>query len=163
AGAEMTAIDSNAAVIEKAEAEAAAYGTPITFVHERVEDHVQSGEKYDVLLCLDVLEDVADPTKFLWSLRQLLKPQGVLILSAINRTPKAWFVHIFLSEYLLRRTPRGHRKYHRFYTPAQLRKVLATHNMALKTVQGMMFDPTLNIWRLTPAPDTRYLATVTSL
>ena len=162
-GADVTAVDPDRRALETAEKYAQNYGIDINFLNGKVESLVQSGEKYDVILCLDVLEYIDKPERFLWSLRQLLKSNGIIIFSAINRTPKAWFVHIFLSYYLLKRTKEDPRRWEFFYRPLKLREMMAGEHLAVKTIQGMIFDIENDEWRLYHEPDTRYLGTATPI
>lgn len=160
-GADITAVDPNPEVIEKAKISAAQYGAPVHFLQSRVEDMLNSLPRYDVILALDILEEAADPARLVWTLRQMLKPGGLIIFSAINRKPKAWFVHIFLSQYVYRRTPVGSRSYARFQTPKQLEAMAKKTGLKLANVQGLSFVVAEQKWHLTAKPDTRYLATAT--
>ena len=160
-GAEITAVDPDAEMLEKAKASAAHYGAPVHFLQSRVEEMLNSLPRYDVILALDILEETADPARLVWTLRQLLKPGGVIIFSAISRRPKAWFLHIFLSQYVYRRVPRGKRRYSRFQTPRQLAALAERAGLRLSGVQGLSFIVGEQKWLLTARPDTRYLATAT--
>lgn len=160
-GAEITAVDPNPDVLAKAKASADHYGAPVTFVQSRAEDMLNSLAKYDVILALDILEETTDAARFMWVLKQLLKPGGLVILSSINRTPKAWFIHIFLSQYIYRRVPKGYRRYNRFFTPRQLSNLAKKAGLKLQNVQGLSFNVSDSTWKLTKSPDTRYMVTGT--
>lgn len=160
-GAEITAVDPDPNVLEKAKISAEHYGAPVTFVQSRAEDMLNSLAKYDVILALDILEENPDAARFLWVLKQLLKPGGLVILSSINRTPKAWFMHIFLSQYVYRRVPKGYRRYSRFFRPRQLEKMAQKAGLKLENVQGLSFNVSDGTWHLTKQPDTRYMVTGT--
>ena len=158
-GANVTAVDPNAKALEEAQLQAEAYGLNINFINGRVESLLPSGKTYDIILCLDVLEYIENLDRFLWCLRQMLKPNGVLIFSAINKKPKSWFVHIFLSEILLNRISGRGRSYKRFYTPPKLRSLLLTQKLAVTTIQGLVFDEQTSCWYVCHRPDTRFLST----
>lgn len=162
-GADITAIDPNPESLKCAEKSAESFGAPIHFMQGKLEDLINSSSTYDVIIALDVLEEVADPKKFIWMLRRLLNPGGLIVLSSINRTWKAWFMHIFLSEYVYRRTPVGNRSYSRFFTPAQLAEVAAANGLKMANVQGLHFSMSSTAWELSPTgPDTRYIVTLTA-
>lgn len=163
AGAEITAIDPNPAALAAAKASAEAFGAPVTFVRGRAEDLLRTGEKYDVILALDLLESVEDPARMVWVIRQLLAPGGIIVISAITRTWRAWFAHIFLSEYLYRRIPVGTRAYKRFFTPAQLAALCKGQGLHLENVQQLRFSSSRRSWvQSMPGSSraTRYLATL---
>ncbi len=164
AGAEITAIDPNPAALAAARASAEAFGAPVSFVRGRAEDLLRNGERYDVILALDLLESVPDPARMLWVLKQLLAPGGIIVVSVISRTWRAWFAHIFLSEYLYRRIPAGTRAYRRFFTPQQLAVMCKAHKLKLDNVEYLRFSSSRRAW-IESLPNssrsTRYLATLT--
>ena len=159
-GAEITAVDPNGECLVKAKASAQEYGAPVTFLHSRVEDMLNSLARYDVILALDVLEETNDAGKMLWVLKQLLKPGGLLVFSVINRRPKAWLVHKLLSEYVYQRV-KSKRRYRNFFTPQQLTELAAKQGLTMTNIQGLKFSLSTQRWRLKPAPDTRYMAMAT--
>ncbi|MCP5405436.1 MAG: 3-demethylubiquinone-9 3-O-methyltransferase [Pseudomonadaceae bacterium] len=160
-GAEITAVDPNGECLARAQTSAEAYGAPVTFIRSRAEDMLNSLSRFDVILALDLLEEGGDAGKLLWVLKQLLNPGGLIVISAINRTPKAWLVHKFLSEYVYGRVPRGSRRYRAFFTPQQLGKLAKQQGLELANVQGLSFDVDSQTWALTPQADTRYMAMLT--
>lgn len=162
-GADITAIDANPELLARAEASAAAFGAPIRFINARAEKLINSQQKFDVILALDLLEDTEDPAKLVWVLRQLLKPGGIVIFSHISRTPRAWLYHVLLSGYIYARTPRGSRSWWRFHTPAQLRRICAKAGLRLGNVQGLRFSASKQRWKNFSRPHPRYLATATAL
>lgn len=162
-GADITAIDADAAKLAKAEASAASFGAPITFLHTRPENLLNSLQKFDVILALDVLEETTEPAKLLWVLRQLLAPGGIIILSHISRTPLAWVYHVLFSSYIYGRTPRGSRSIWRFHTPAQLRRLCARAGLVLGHIQGLRYSKRAQHWESAANIRPRYLATATAV
>ena len=156
-GAEITAVDPDEDALEQARIYAETHGTSMRFIHGKAEDLVARGEKFDVILCLDVMEAVEDPDKFIWSLARLLNPGGVMIFSVIARRWKAWFLHIFMSQILLKRIT-STRHFHQFYTPQQLTEYLKKYQLSVQNIQWMTFDPDAQTWELSHSPDTRYMA-----
>lgn len=158
-GADITAIDADAAKLAKAEASAASFGAPITFLNTRPEKLLNSLQKFDVILALDVLEESADPAKMLWVLRQLLNPGGLIIISHISRTPLAWLYHVLFSSYIYGRTPRGSRSIWRFHTPAQLGRLCRRAGLRLGHIQGLRYSKSKQRWKNSHRIRPRYLAT----
>ncbi|MFZ2586651.1 MAG: bifunctional 2-polyprenyl-6-hydroxyphenol methylase/3-demethylubiquinol 3-O-methyltransferase UbiG [Alphaproteobacteria bacterium] len=156
-GAEITAVDPRAEALAEAQASAEEYGAPVTFIQSRAEDMLNSLGRYDVILALDVLEETPDASKMMWVLKQLLNPGGVLIFSVITRTPKAWFIHKLLSQYVYGRG-KNIRVYKQFYTPLQLEALAAKQDLTMSDVQGLGFSLSTQKWRLKPYVDTRYMA-----
>lgn len=68
------------------EAVEAAHSAGIRWIRQgSVEELIESGETYDTLLLFHVLEHVADPFRYLRSLRRLLRKPGSLIVQVPNR------------------------------------------------------------------------------
>ncbi|HEX2859481.1 MAG TPA: methyltransferase domain-containing protein [Alphaproteobacteria bacterium] len=160
AGADVTAIDPNPALLAHARAAAEAFGTPINFVETRAEDLIHSPQKYDVVLALDVLEEHPDPAKLLWVCRQLLKPDGLLLVSAISRTPWAWVLHVLLSSYIYGRVPAEKRGWNSLFRPEQLKKMAEAQGFFSRKVRWLRFKIRPAGWQSAPH-GTRYLMSLT--
>ncbi len=156
-GADITAIDPDPAVLAKAQASAEAFGAPVTFMKSKAESFIGQPFKFNVILALDVLEEAPDADKLIWVLRQLLAPGGVLILSAINRSFFAWFLHIVLSSRVYGRTPRGRRQWKRFYAPEGSAGKAKKQGPGGGNLQMPRFSLTDQQWVATGSGGTRYL------
>ena len=120
-GAEVTGIDPAAENIEAAKAHASAAGLDIDYEAATAEELAASGQSYDVVLLLEVVEHVPDVPAFLKSVAPLVKPGGVMILSTLNRTLKAYALAIVGAEYILRWLPVGTHQWERFVKPGGTR------------------------------------------
>jgi len=159
-GADITAIDQNPAAIAAAELSAVSFGAPITF-HAVGPEKLLNTSKFDIILALDILEDSEDPAKLIWILRQILAPGGILIISHIARTPRAWLYHILFSSYIYGRTPRGSRSYRRFHNPYALALMLKRVGLRLRHVKYMRFSFSKQRWKFTSNKRTRYIVEAT--
>ena len=79
---------------------------------------------FDAVLLLEVIEHVPDVPAFLKAVAPLVKPGGVMILSTLNRTLKAYALAIIGAELILRWLPLGTHNWDRFVTPEELRAAL---------------------------------------
>ena len=150
-GAAMTGFDAAAGSIAAARAHAAAVGLEIDYRNEMAEAAVARGETFDAVLALEVVEHVADRAAFLATVSALLKPGGVVILSTLNRTAKAWALAIVGAERVLRWLPAGTHDWAKFPTPAELEAEDAAAGLATVDAQGMVLNPLRGEWRLDPA------------
>ncbi|MFP3632567.1 methyltransferase domain-containing protein, partial [Burkholderia sp. SIMBA_045] len=66
-----------------------------------------SGERFDAVLAMEVIEHVAAVPLFVKSCAALTAPGGALFLATLNRTPKSFALAIVGAEYILRWLPRG--------------------------------------------------------
>ena len=121
-GADVTGIDPAAENIEAAKAHASAGGLDIAYEAATAEELAARGQSYDAVLLLEVVEHVPDVPAFLKSVAPLVKPGGVMILSTLNRTLKAYALAIVGAEYILRWLPVGTHQWERFVTARGARR-----------------------------------------
>ena len=85
-GAEVVGLDPSETNIEVARLHAERSGLAIDYRATTAEALVESGERFDVVLAMEVVEHVADVRAFLAAAAELLKPGGLLFVATINRT-----------------------------------------------------------------------------
>lgn len=160
-GAQVTGLDPAAENIEAARQHAAAQGLEIDYRTGRVEEIVETGERFDAAVALEVLEHVPSPAAFLKLCASVIKPGGVLLLSTLNRTAKSYLLAIIGAEYLLRWLPAGTHQWERFITPDEMRRDLQAAGLKIFNLKGMIYDPFSRGWRLSADADVNYLAAAT--
>lgn len=106
-----------------------------------------SGEQFDVILNMEVIEHVADPQAFIRICASLLKPSGLIFMATINRTLKSFGLAIIGAEYLLGWLPKGTHQWEKFVTPVELKRWLEENNVAVKDETGVIYNPLKNDWR----------------
>lgn len=158
-GAAVTGIDPAPESIKAAQAHAAAQGLAIDYRAIRAEDLVEADRQFDVVTALEVVEHVPDLAAFLATCARLVRPGGVMILSTINRTLKAYALAIIGAEYVLRWLPVGTHQWERFVTPKELERAATAAGLAYTNQRGLVFNPLLDEWRLAADTDVNYLAT----
>ena len=94
-------------------------------------------EYFDGIICTDVLVHVPDPHAVISEIARVLKPNGWLHVSAINKTWLAKFVMITLGEGLLRMIPKGTHDARTFISPTRLSQMLASHGLKLSASSGI--------------------------
>jgi 2-polyprenyl-6-hydroxyphenyl methylase/3-demethylubiquinone-9 3-methyltransferase len=111
------------------------------------------------VLLLEVIEHVPDVPLFLKSVAPLVKPGGIMVVSTLNRTLKAYALAIIGAELILRWLPLGTHNWDRFVTPEELRGALKAAGLALSDTTGMVYNPLADEWRLARDTDVNYFAT----
>jgi len=141
-GAEVTGIDLGAATLEVAELHALESGLSIRYVKQSAEDHAaQAPGSYDVVTCLEMLEHVPDPAAVLHALRTLVKPEGHVVLSTLNRNLKSWLLAIVGAEYVMQLLERGTHTYSRFIRPSELANWARAAELEVLGIAGLAYDP----------------------
>lgn len=147
-GAEVTGIDATPAAIAVASAHADAQGLAVEYREATAADLRAEGRSYDLVLALETVEHVAEPTEFLADCAALVSPGGGLVLSTFNRTGKAFLLGVVAAEYVLRWVPRGTHDWRRFLRPSEIAGGLRPHGLAVRDVQGLVYNPLTESWRL---------------
>ena len=147
-GATVVGADAAARNIPVARLHAEAQGLVIDYRHTTAEDLAAAGEVFDVVLNMEVVEHVSDPQAYLTACRNLLKPQGVMICSTLNRNAKSFVMAIIGAEWVMRWLPKGTHDWARFITPDELYKLIETAGLAPVDRKGMVFNPVKWSWSL---------------
>ena len=140
-GAAVTGVDASAEAIAVAKVHAGEAGLAIDYRTGTSSHLAATGARFDVVLALEVVEHVADVPGFVASLKALLKPDGLLILSTPNRTAQSYLSVIVGAERILRWLPRGTHEWKRFLKPSELARHLRANGLAVKDVSGIVYDP----------------------
>lgn len=155
-GAQVVGVDPAPGNIEIARAHAAEAGVSVDYRASTAEELADAGERFDVVLALEVIEHVADVGLFVRRISEMVDPAGVMVLSTLNRTPKSFALAIVGAEYVLRWLPRGTHSWDKFITPDELEAVLATTGFSVRELAGMVFDPFRGEWRMAADTDVNY-------
>lgn len=136
-GARVTGIDPAAEAVAAARAHAASQGLGIRYdvgVGERL-PYADGG--FDAVVCVDVLEHVADLERVVSEIARVLRPGGVLLFDTINRTPLARFIAVTAAERVLRLLPRGTHDPKMFIRPRELRRLLERNGFTVGRFTGL--------------------------
>jgi 2-polyprenyl-6-hydroxyphenyl methylase/3-demethylubiquinone-9 3-methyltransferase len=147
-GAEVVGADAAARNIPVAQVHAAQSGLEIDYRHTSAEDLAAAGERFDVVLNMEVVEHVADPLAYLTACHDLLRPGGLHICSTINRNPKSFAMAIVGAEYVMRWLPKGTHEWSKFITPDELFDLLGRAGLDPVDRKGFVFNPVTWQWRL---------------
>lgn len=156
-GADVTGIDPGLENIEVARQHAYQKNLNITYKATTAEEMTTQKQRYDVVIALEIVEHVADVGHFMQACCQLVKPNGSLILSTLNRTLKSYALGIVAAEYILRWVPRGTHNWHKFLKPSELVSHLRENAITPKTLKGMEYSPLTRKWQLSDDIAVNYL------
>jgi 2-polyprenyl-6-hydroxyphenyl methylase/3-demethylubiquinone-9 3-methyltransferase len=117
----------------------------ISWITCEAESFVPS-QSYDFIVCLEMLEHVADPENLCKKMVSWLKPSGHLILSTINRTNSAYIATILGAEYLFKILPVGTHAFEKFLKPEEINHY--TDPLICQKIQGLIYNPLEKIFFL---------------
>ncbi len=159
AGAHVTAIDAAKAPLNVAKLHSLESGVQVSYNLTTIEELAASmPEKFDVITCLEMLEHVPDPGSIIQTCRTLLKDDGHLFLSTINRNPKSYMFAVVGAEYLLKMLPKGTHDYDKLIKPSELASWCRKAGFTIEDLTGMTYNPITKIYRLSDDVDVNYLA-----
>jgi 2-polyprenyl-6-hydroxyphenyl methylase / 3-demethylubiquinone-9 3-methyltransferase len=135
-GAVVTGIDPAIEAIAAARAHAAAHGRTIRYDVGVGEALPYGDASFDAVVCVDVLEHVADLGSVLSETARVLRPGGKLLFDTINRNPLATFATITMAEDVLGLLPKGTHDPAMFIKPSELHTALIKAGLAPGNMTG---------------------------
>jgi 2-polyprenyl-6-hydroxyphenyl methylase / 3-demethylubiquinone-9 3-methyltransferase len=147
-GADVVGADAAARNIPVAMVHAEQSGLRIDYRHTTAEDMAAAGEQFDVVLNMEVVEHVSDPLAYLTACQNLLKDNGLMICSTLNRNPKSFVMAIVGAEYVMRWLPKGTHDWQKFITPDELYALIEQAGLQPVDRKGMVFNPVSWSWSL---------------
>jgi 2-polyprenyl-6-hydroxyphenyl methylase/3-demethylubiquinone-9 3-methyltransferase len=112
---------------------------------------------FDVVTCMEMLEHVPDPSSIIKACQQLVKPDGHVFFSTINRNPKSYVFAIVGAEYILQMLPKGTHDYKKFIRPSELATWIRAAQLQLKESTGLHYNPITKYYWLAPNVDVNYM------
>lgn len=140
-GASVVGADAAERNIPVAQVHAEQSGLTIDYRHTTAEAIAEAGERFDIVLNMEVVEHVADPQEFLTVCQTLLKPGGLMICSTLNRNAKSFAMGIIGAEWVMRWLPKGTHEWRKFITPDELFSMLNTAGLEPVDRKGFVFNP----------------------
>jgi 2-polyprenyl-6-hydroxyphenyl methylase / 3-demethylubiquinone-9 3-methyltransferase len=156
-GAGMVGVDPAAENIEAARAHAAEQGVTIDYRAGTAEALAEAGERFDVVLAMEVVEHVADIELFISTCAAMVKPSGLMVAATLNRTLKSFALAIVGAEYVLRWLPRGTHQWDKFVTPLELESAIEDTGLRVIGERGVIYNPFADRWQLSSDMDVNYM------
>ena len=134
-------------------------GLPIDYRCTTAEDLSEAGERFDVVLAMEVVEHVADVNLFVESCAAMVKPGGLMIAATLNRTLKSFALAIVGAEYILRWLPVGSHSWDKFVTPNELEIAMERGGLRVTGEQGVIYNLFRDEWQISSDTDVNYMLT----
>jgi len=158
-GAQVTGIDASKNNIEVAKVHAQKTNLQIKYLNKLPEEI--KNKKFDVILCMEVIEHVDNVNFFIESCSKLLNKNGIIFFATINRNPKSYLFAIVGAEYVLRWLPIGTHDWKKFVKPQEMINYVSTQQLIHQETKGVTFNPILNKWSLSNDASVNYMTCFT--
>ena len=112
---------------------------------------------YDIVTCMEMLEHVPDPGSIINACRQLVKPDGHIFFSTVNRNAKSYALAIIGAEYIMKLLPKGTHDFKKFIRPAELDQWIRAAQLKTQHISGMSYNPFTGHCSLSNDMDINYL------
>lgn len=162
-GGHVTGLDATEENIQAAQEHAQARGlvdSPYSLQYEagRLEDKVNEWKtRFDVVLALEILEHVSEVPFFLEQCAKVVKKDGLIFVSTLNRTVKSYLLGIAAAEYVLGWVPKGTHSWKKFIRPSELSAFADTAGLELLDIQGISYDILSSSWKLSKDVSVNYI------
>ncbi len=160
-GADVVGADASGTNISVAALHAREQGLDIDYRATTAEALAQAGERFDIVLNMEVVEHVGDVELFMASCARLVAPGGVMVVATLSRTLKAFALAIVGAEYVLGWLPRGTHNWRKFITPEDLRAHIEKAGLAVTDEKGVTYNPLSDQWSLSRDMDVNYMMVAT--
>lgn len=147
-GAEVVGADPAERNIAVARLHAEQSGLTIDYRQTTAEALAAEGERFDIVLNMEVIEHVADPAAFLRGCHDLLRVGGLMICSTMNRNVKSFMMAIIGAEWVMRWLPKGTHDWAKFIMPDELYGLIRGAGLDPVDRKGMIFNPLSWRWSI---------------
>ena len=156
-GGTVVGADPSGANVEVARQHAGQAGLMIDYRATTAEALADQGERFDVVLAMEVVEHVADMPLFVKRCGEMVKPGGLMIAATLNRTLKSFALAIVGAEYVLRWLPRGTHRWDKFVTPGELEAAMVHAGLRVTDERGVIYNLLADRWQLSNDMDVNYM------
>lgn len=154
-GAGVIGLDAEEEAIAMAQKHALANHLAVDYVCQPIEEYPD--RLFDIVTCMEMLEHVSEPQRVIDHCGRLLKPGGLLFLSTLNRTFKAYLTAIVAAEYVLNLLPRQTHDFAKFIKPSELMAMARIAGLQFLDLTGIRYNPFNRSAGLQTAVDVNYL------
>ena len=156
-GGSVTGIDASKRNIYIAKVHARKNNLKINYICSSPEN-LKSKKKYDIILNMEVVEHVNDLKFFIKSCSSLLKKNGIMFISTINKTLKSYVFAIIGAEYILNWLPVGTHDWFKFVEPEKLENLCKNNKLNLSDIRGLSYNVLIDKWVVNKNTQVNYIS-----
>ena len=158
-GATVVGIDPSRQNVEAARKHADLAEVVVDYRATTAEALADAGERFDIVLAMEVVEHVADVGLFVRRAAEMVRPDGMMVAATINRTLKSFALAIVAAEYVLGWLPRGTHAWDKLVTPEELDRAMLQGGVAPSHSTGVVYNPFADAWQISDDIDVNYMMT----
>lgn len=157
-GAHVDGLDMGNEPLEVARLHALESGVTVNYIKCTAEEHRDTHQAYyDVVTCMEMLEHVPDPLSVIQACCDMVKPDGYVFFSTINRNWMSYLTAIVGAEYLLKMLPVGTHDHSKFIRPSELINLVDKTDLLCKDALGIAYNPLSGVFKYTNSVDVNYM------
>ncbi|MGB0894959.1 MAG: bifunctional 2-polyprenyl-6-hydroxyphenol methylase/3-demethylubiquinol 3-O-methyltransferase UbiG [Parashewanella sp.] len=157
-GAKVTGLDMGAEPLEVARLHALESQSQVDYLQTTAEEHRNNHlEHYDVITCMEMLEHVPEPASVVQACCDMVKPNGHVFFSTINRNIKSYLQAILGAEYVLKMLPVGTHDHSKFIKPSELMRLAEQTDLVCFDALGINYNPLTEVFSYTNSLDVNYM------
>ena len=157
-GATITGIDPSNDNIEVAKLHSKEMNLNIEYMRCSPEN-LNFKNEFNVLLCMEVVEHLKNVNLFMQNCSKLVKKNGIMFVSTINKNLKSYVFAILGAEYIMRWLPIGTHDWDKFLSPQDLEIITNKNSFVTDEIIGMKFNLLSSKWNKSNDISVNYIST----
>ena len=117
----------------------------------------ENAQQFDVVTCLEMLEHVPDPQSIIQACSSLVKQDGWVFISTLNRNLKSYFLSIVMAEHVLKMIPKGTHEYQKYIKPSELINEAGKCGLHPVKIKGIHYNPLTQKFSMGGNADVNYI------
>lgn len=157
-GANVTGIDMGKEPLNVAKLHALEAGVEVNYQQITAEQKAAGNhESFDVVTCMEMLEHVPDPASIVKACADMVKPEGYVFFSTLNKSIKAYLLAIVAAEKILKLVPDGTHDHDKFIRPSTLITWAEEAGLTCIDAAGIHYNPLTENHKLNNNLDVNYI------
>lgn len=157
-GADVTGIDMGTEPLNVAKLHALEAGVKVNYLKTTAEDHAaEHHQHYDVVTCMEMLEHVPDPSSIISACAHMVKTDGLVFFSTLNKTIKSYLLAIIAAEKVMKLVPDGTHDHDKFIKPSTLISWAEQAGLKCIDAAGIHYNPLTENHKLIDSLDVNYI------
>ncbi len=146
-GANIKAIDESEKLIKEAKKRAKLKNLKIDYQCGSIKNIYEKNLKFDIILCLEVIEHIEDFKEFLRITFKCLNKNGIVIFSTINRSILSFISTILIAENILKLVPKKTHNWNMYIKPEEIITLAKENKLKVDKLVGLLPLPTMSQFR----------------